>query len=73
MKITFILADYFNAEMAVMHLNATKPISRRTVTIELDSKQMSKLKLRRLGSSNGTDRYEEITECFIESEIKEEK
>ena len=67
MKVTFILADYFNAEMAVMHLNAIKPISRRTVTIELNAEQMSKLKLRRLGSSNGVDRYEEITECFIES------
>lgn len=66
MKLVVVMLDTFESEMAMVHLNQSRPFSRRVVQIDLTSEQIAALRPRHLGKSSGTDRYEEIERCWLE-------
>ena len=70
MRITFIIADTLTTMLRAIHEGEHSPYRKRTVTIELTESQKAQLALRKVGLSGGKPRYEEILECFEESDSK---
>jgi hypothetical protein len=68
MKITFVVADTWATTARLQHENEYVPYKKRTVQVELNHEQMEKLKLRKVGDRYGSSVFEEILDCFIESD-----
>lgn len=66
MKVTFIIANTYATECSIVHENEWRPYPKRTVTIELTSKQCEQLRLKKVGSRGQEPVFEEIHDCFVE-------
>lgn len=66
MRVTFIIADTYRAEVAMIHEGQTCPYRKRSVTIDLTDEQIAAISPRRVGKRGPDEVYEEVLECFIE-------
>jgi hypothetical protein len=70
MKITFIIADTWSPVQTMIHTNVTTATPKRTVTIDLSNYEtiMSRINLKKVGTTKGRDVREEVLEVFVEKE-----
>lgn len=73
MKLTFLLADTYRTQVAIVHEGESRPYGRRSVTIDLTPEQMAAVQRKLLGASSGVDVYEEYLDVFIEHDSVEDK
>ena len=68
MRISFIIADTYRTEIAIIHENEHRPYGRRVVTIDLSPEQEKALELRKVGMRGMKAVKEEILDCFVSNE-----
>ena len=65
-KLTVVLANRWETQAILEHLNEHKPSQKRIVQIMLTTEQLEALRLQQVGTSAGQPRYEEIDDVWLE-------
>ena len=66
MKLTVVMLDTWQTQIAIQYENEHRPYGKRTVQIELSPEQIRQLDPRKLGTSGGHDVHETIGEVWLE-------
>jgi hypothetical protein len=69
-KLTVIYADRWTPYLLLIHEGVTAPAKKRTVQIDLTADQVAALSPQVVGSDGGTEKREDLVECWIEPELR---